>query len=138
MSVLLAPLPYLGAILMYWFTSAGLFRDAEGAPPSNWSWRFVAPVMVGGLTPLALAAKNGLDAVQRAALLSATAAAIVFTIVAMGLLREQKFFRVQLKISDGDGKNPRLEWRHLFVGAGTLILVYAALMNVLVAAAASD
>jgi hypothetical protein len=135
-SVLLAPLPYVGAIVMYWFTSASLFRDAEGVAPSNWNWRLVAPVMVGGLTPLALAAKSGLDGVQRGALLSATAAAIVFTLVGMGLLRDdKKFFRLQLALSEGDAKNPRaLKWRILVI-AGTLVLVYGAIVNVLVAAA---
>ena len=139
MSVLLAPLPYVGAIVMYWFTSASLFRDAEGAVPSNWSWRLIAPVMVGGLTPLALAAKNGLDGVQRGALLTATAAAIVFTLVGMGLLRDdRKFFRLQLALSEGNAKNPRaLKWK-ILVMVGTLVLLYGAIVNILVAAANGD
>lgn len=138
MSVLLAPLPYVGAIMMYWFTSSNLFNEPREVAPSNWNWRFIAPVMVGGLTPLALAAKNGLDPTQRGALLSATAAAIIYTLVGMGRLQNQrKFFRLQLELSEGNAKNPRaLRWR-IWVAVGTAVLIYGAAVNIIVAAASS-
>lgn len=134
MLLLLAALPYIGAVVVYWLNTANLFRDAEVMAPSNWNWRLVAPVMVGGLTPLALAAKTGLMDEERWLLLSATGVAILYTLVSMGVLRgERKFFRLQIAIGFGDKKFrnwPR--WRPVAL-MGSLVLVYAATVNMIVA-----
>jgi hypothetical protein len=132
--LLLAALPYIGALVVYWVNSDALFRDAGASAPSNWNWRLVTPVMVGGLTPLALAAKSGLPDGERWLLLSATGLAILYALVSMGTLRDsKKFFRLQLPIGMGNHtfhKWPK--WRVLLL-VGSLVFIYAATVNMVVA-----
>lgn len=136
MLLLLAALPYVGALAVYWLNTDALFRDAGAAAPSNWNWRLVTPVMVGGLTPLALAAKSGLQDEQRWLLLSATGLAILYTLISMGIFRDsKKFFQLQLPTGMGNRafrKWPR--WR-AFLLVGSLVLIYAAVVNMVVAVA---
>jgi len=132
--LLLAALPYAGALVVYWLNTDALFRDAGATAPSNWNWRLVTPVMVGGLTPLALAAKSGLQDEQRWLLLSATGLAMLYTLVSMGVFRDpQKFFQLQLPVGIGDRtlrKWPK--WR-AFLLVGSLVFIYAAVVNMVVA-----
>jgi hypothetical protein len=134
MFVLLATLPYIGAIAMYWLTTGDLFRDARGVVPSNWNWRLVAPVMIGGLTPLALAAKGGVDRADRGLLLTATGLAILFTLIGMGVLRDGKrFFGLQTSLTIGTRKLSRVpRWRVILI-VGTILLCYGGTVNVIVA-----
>ncbi len=134
MFVLLAALPYVGTIALYWLTTSDLFRDAKGIVPSNWNWRLVAPVMVGGLTPLALASRSGVDSSERGLLLTATGLAILFTLIGMGVLRDGKrFFGLQTLLTVGGKKFSRVpRWRVVLI-VGTLILCYGAVINVIVA-----
>lgn len=134
MLLLLAALPYVGALAVYWLNTAALFRDAEATAPSNWNWRLVTPVMVGGLTPLALAAKSGLQDDQRWLLLSATGLAMLYTLISMGIFRDtKKFFRLQLPA--GVGNHAFHKWPKwcAFTLVGSLVLVYAAVVNMVVA-----
>jgi hypothetical protein len=134
--VLLALLPYGGTIALYWLTSADLFREGRGAAPSNWNWRLVAPIVVGGLTPLALAARSDVGGSDRGWLLSATGVAILFALICMTLLRnDERFFGLQLEVVIKRKKIGRLpRWRVLVAG-GTLLLCYGAAVNVVAAAA---
>jgi hypothetical protein len=134
MFVLLAALPYVGTIALYWLTTGDLFRDAKGVVPSNWNWRLVAPVMIGGLTPVALAAKSGLNNSDRGLLLTATGLAILFTLIGMGVLRDgRRFFGLQMPVSIGTRKFNRIpRWRVVLI-AGSVLLCYGAVINVIVA-----
>lgn len=137
MLVLLAALPYAGAIAMYWLTASNLFKEANGVVPGNWNWRLVAPVMVGGLTPLALAPRDGLTSTERGLLLSGTALAIVYTLVCMTVLRDgKKFFRVQIPVTSR-GKSRLSRWRVMLL-VGTAVLCWGAAANVIVVGASGD
>jgi hypothetical protein len=134
MRFLLAGLPYVAAIALYWLTASNMVTDAKGEVPSNWNWRLVGPVMVGGLTPLALAASDGVDGSQQAILLSAPAIAIVFTVVLMAALWDGSgFFRLQRPISAGPVNYTRFPRWRVVVLAGTAVLGYGAVVNVMVA-----
>lgn len=134
MFVLLAALPYIAAIALYVMTAKDLVRDAEGEVPSNWNWKLVAPVVVGALTPLALAASDGVSTADRGVLLSVTGLAIVFGIVAMTAMRGQyAFFRLQRPVSLGRVKFTNVPRWKIIVGAGAVILCYGAVVNVLIA-----
>jgi hypothetical protein len=132
--VLLAALPYAATVIAYWIGTGALFR-AQTAP-SSWSWRLIGPVLVGGFTPIALAAKTGLADGERWLLLSATGVAVFFTLVGMGLLREESYyFKLQVAVGIGSrrfAKWPR--WRFVMV-LGSLVLAYGATVNVIVAGA---
>ena len=132
--MLLAALPYVAALAVYWVNTDALFRDAGAVAPSNWNLRIVTPVLVAGITPLALAAKSGLHDHQRWLLLSATGIAMLYTLISLGILRDsKKFFRLQLPLGVGERtftKWPR--WRG-FLMVGTLVVVYAAVVNMVVA-----
>jgi len=132
--MLLAALPYVATIALYWLTTNDLIRDAEGEIPSNWNWRLVVPVLVGGLTPLALAASDSVTPANRTLLLSATALAILFTVLFMAALRDGSgFFKLQRPISIGSLNLARFpRWRLILV-VGTAILCYGAVANVVVA-----
>jgi len=132
--VLLAALPYVATIALYWLTTSGLIKDAEGEAPSNWNWRLVAPVLVGGLTPLALAASDSVTGSNRTFLLSTTALAILFTVLLMAALQVGSgFFKLQRPISIGSLNLTRFpRWRLILV-VGTAILCYGAVTNVIVA-----
>jgi hypothetical protein len=132
--MLLAALPYAGAIAMYWLTVTNVFKEAKGTVPDNWNWRLVAPVMVGGLTPLALAPRDGLDSTERGLLLSVTALAIFFTLICMTVLRDdKKFFRMQIPVTVLD-RSLLPRWRTMLL-LGTLVLCWGAVVNVVVAGA---
>lgn len=134
MLLLLAALPYLGTLAVYWLNTAALFRDAGATAPSNWNWRLVTPVMVGGLTPLALAAKSGLQDEQRWLLLSATGLAMLYTLISMGVYRDtQKFFRLQLPVGVGNRTFRKWPKWGAFLLVGSLVLIYAAIVNMVVA-----
>jgi hypothetical protein len=132
--LLLAALPYVGALAVYWLNADALFRDAGATAPSNWNWRLVTPVMVGGLTPLALAAKSGLPDEQRWLLLSATGLAILYTLISMGIFRDSKKF-FQLQLPAGMGNHTFRKWPkwRAFLLVGSLVLIYAAVVNMVVA-----
>lgn len=120
---------------MYWQAAASLFGDATTVVPSNWSWRLVAPVVAGGLAPLAVAASGGLDDSQRVLLLVASGVASLFSLVCMGFLRRDETFFSLKKTFTVLGKNvfnlPR--WG-IVAAAGTLVLCCVGGINVLVAA----
>jgi len=132
--VLLAALPYVATIIYYWIGTGAIFR-AQTAP-SSWSWRLIGPVLVGGFTPIALAAKAGLQDGERWLLLSATGVAVLFTLVGMGLLREEShYFKLQVAVGIGSRsftKWPR--WKFVML-LGSLVLAYGAAVNVIVAGA---
>ncbi|MGO9760576.1 MAG: hypothetical protein ACLP1Q_04865 [Solirubrobacteraceae bacterium] len=131
---LLAVVPYLGSVAMYWFTASDLFGGSDSEPPSNWNWRFVVPVLVGGLTPLALAARNNVNGNDRAFLVLAAMAGIMFTIITMGVLKKEKsFFRIQDPIAIKRTKYDRLPRWRLIVGVGTLLLCCGAAANIVAA-----
>ena len=135
MLVLLAALPYVSAIALYWLTANDLVADADGEIPSNWNWRLVAPVMVAGFTPLALATSEGVSSSDRNLLISATAVAMFFTAVFMTALRDKSgFFRIQRPISVNSVNFTRLARWKAIVAIGTVILCYGAVVNVFVAA----
>jgi hypothetical protein len=132
--LLLATFPYIGAIALYWQASSNLFRGAKGEPPSNWSWLLVAPVILGGLTPLALAGRSDLTGSERALLLTATALAILFALVYMGMLRDgQKFFHLQVPLTVRGRTFDRVPRWYLLIFLGSAVLCYGAVVNLMVA-----
>lgn len=133
MLTLLAALPYVAAIALYWLTTGDAVGDAEGEAPSNWKWRFVGPVMVGGLTPLALAATNGISGASRTLLLLTTAMAILFTVLIMAAVKESHFFRLLRPLSIGAVNFSRFPRWRIIVVVGTAVLCYGAVVNVIVA-----
>jgi hypothetical protein len=134
MSVLLAVLPYVASIGLYGFTAKDVVSSGEGEAPSNWNWKLVVPVVVGALTPLALAASDGLSGTERGALLSVTGVAIVFGIGAMTLMRDESaFFGLQQPVFVGKAKLTNIPRWKLLVGTGAIVLCYGAVVNVIVA-----
>jgi len=133
--VLLALIPYVASVIMYAVASTELFREHSGLDaPSNWNWRFVAPVTLGGLTPLSLAARHGIDSGDRFMLLTEPAVAILYTIIAMSTLRDVDKFNALLKpVGTARVKYAKLPlWRIVWM-AGALIILYGAVINVVVA-----
>jgi uncharacterized membrane protein len=134
MLALLAVVPYLVSVALYWFTASDLFGDSGSEPPSNWNWRFVVPVLVGGFTPLALAAKTNINGSDRAFLVLAAVAVIVFTIITMGALRkERSFFRIQDPVAFKRMVYDHIPRWWLIVGVGTLLLCCGAAANIVAA-----
>jgi hypothetical protein len=132
-SVLLATLPYIVAVATYSATAHQLFRGRPQAPPSNWAWLLVAPVAIGGLTPLSLASKANLESSGRALLLSAAALAALFVVLVLNFLRsDRRFWWLERIVSVGNREIRSLRWRHVFVGLGSAILVYGAAVNIIV------
>jgi hypothetical protein len=134
--LLLALVPYIVAIILYWQTASDLFADAKDRAPGSWSWRLLSPVLLGGLIPLALAARNEISAGQRVLLLTVTAAALVYTILGMAFLRGgERFFGIQTPVAlSGHQFNFLVPWR-LIVFFGSVILAYGATATVVVAGA---
>jgi hypothetical protein len=133
---LLAACPYIAALASYWASAWDLFRTENETAPPNWNWRLVAPVLAGGLTPLALASKQtGIDATERGLLLSSVAAAILFVVVLLPFLQGNKpYLWLQRAIPIGRRELRWLPWRRFFVGLGSVILVYGASVNIAVSA----
>lgn len=134
MSVLLAGVPYAAAILVYWRTIANMFREAEGKPPANWSWRLMSPVMVSGLTPLALLPREGLSSDERSLLVLGPILGAFFMIAGMSILRDNtKFYRMQIHVT-AFGRNRMPRW-HVIVLLGSAILLASGVINVAVVGA---
>lgn len=132
--MLLALIPYVASIIMYAMASGEIFRAGGTETPTNWNWRFVAPVTVAGLTPLSLAARHGVSSGDRSLLLSEPAIAIIYTIIAMSSLRDSdRFHSLQKPIGTATIKFSRLlRWRLVWF-MGALIVMYGAVINVIVA-----
>jgi hypothetical protein len=132
-SVLLGLAPYAVAIVVYCVNTADIFGGSRPGAPSNWNWRLVAPVVVGGLTPLGLASSTEIAGSERGLLLSGTAAAVVFGVLTLSVLRSDRaYFRVQLPVTVGQQALRWLPWRHVIVGVGIVILAYCATTNLVV------
>lgn len=134
--LLLALIPYIVAIILYWQTAFDLFADAKTRAPGSWNWRLLSPVLLGGLTPLALAARDEIRTGQRVLLLTVTALALVYTIVGMTFLRGgERFFDIQTPVAlAGHQFKFLLRWR-LIVIFGSAILAYGSVATVIVAGA---
>ncbi len=132
--MLLALIPYIASIIMYAMASAELFHAHSDDTPTNWNWRFVAPITLAGLTPLSLAARHGVTSGDRSLLLSEPAIAIIYTIVAMSSLRDSdRFYSLQKPVGTTTVKFTRLpRWRLVWC-IGALIIIYGAVINVIVA-----
>ena len=134
--LLLALVPYLVAIILYWQAASDLFADAKTRAPGNWSWRLLSPVLLGGLTPLALAAREDISSGQRVLLLTVSVFAIVYTILGMSFLRGgQRFFNIQTSVAIAGHKFSFLLRWHLIVFLGSVILAYGSVATVIVAGA---
>lgn len=133
MQLLLAVLPYCAAVAVYWQTASSLFSESRTTVPSNWNWRLVFPVAVGGLTPLALAAKSGLDSDERGLLLSVPGVSIIFSVVFMGALwGTARYYWAREPIHFLRRWRSAPRWLAV-VATGSMVLVYGATTNVIVA-----
>lgn len=137
MSVLfLALVPYVVAIVLYWQMASDLFADAKKRAPGSWNWRLLSPVLLGGLTPLALAAREDITSGQRVLLITVSVFAIVYTILGMSLLRgRQRFFDIQTPVAVAGHKFDFLPRWCLVAFLGSTILAYGAVVTVIVAGA---
>lgn len=132
MLVLLGVFPYLASGLLYAFGFRDLFRDSRGSPPTNWVLRLVAPVIVSGLTPLVILSNPSVDESDRALVALSPAAAILFVVTALSLLRDASAFsRLHLPVRVGDWEL-LLKRRHALIVVGLLVIGYGAVTDLYV------
>jgi hypothetical protein len=129
MRVLLALLPYVGSTFIYGLNAADLFATAGGKLPSYAAWRLSAPVLVGGgLTPLAVAVDTNREDIDL--LVSPIAFAIVYLLLQLALLRDQRrFLRLYRPLVVGGRELSGLTPRRIVVVLGVLVIWYGAAIN---------
>jgi hypothetical protein len=146
MFVLLAVVPYAVTVVFYALDSNDLFRRAAGQIPPNAALRLIVPVIIGGLTPLALASKNtGLSGSDRLILSSATAFSAMYVVVVLIALRSATVFLslyhpFRLRRPTVCLHPLRLGWpsvqlprgRHVLVSLGLAVIAYGAGVNIAV------
>ncbi len=95
----------------------------------------MAPVIVAGLTPLAILSAHGVSDSKRELLAVSPAAGILFALVVLSLLRDAAaFFRLHLPIRIGDWEMAWLPRRRALMIVGLLVITYGAVTNLYVTA----
>jgi hypothetical protein len=134
-SVLLGALPFAAAIIANWMIVSDAFRLGAGESTEVVSYGGVllAPVAIGGLTPIALAAHKGVSGSDQQLLWLATALVLVFCGLAQVALSDGR--RAQ-RLQHGLSLGPvTLEWLpgwRLVLLLGSALLVFAAVISVVV------
>jgi NO-binding membrane sensor protein with MHYT domain len=136
MLVLLAAIPYAVAIVSNWLTVGQTFKPgtSRGVEPGSWSTALLVPVAIGGLTPIALAARKGVSSYDRGLLGLSVALSIAFAVVTMVTLADpDRALKLQNDVTIGRMNLPWLpRWRLVLI-IGSLLLVFGAVTNVIVA-----
>jgi hypothetical protein len=133
--VLLAALPYAAAIIANWVIVSDAFRlDAgESAEAVSYGGVLLAPVALGGLIPIALAAHKGVSSSDQHLLWLATALTLFFcSITQVALSGGHRAQRLQHGLSLGP---VTLEWLpawRIVLLLGSALLVFAAVISVIV------
>jgi len=131
--VLLAVFPYLASLAVYLFNARDLFLNTR--PPPHWTWRLSAPVMIAGLTPLALASKtSAVSSGEQNLLLLAPALGVMYAVLAFGRFREKDFLALHRPFTFFDREIKFLSRRRFWIGLGALVIAYAAAANIYVSA----
>jgi hypothetical protein len=136
MLVLLAGLPYLVAIIANWLTVGQIFRPGESSQPQPgvWSAFRLAPIAIGGLTPIALLARKGVSSSDRGLLALAAVLAVAFSVIALVAFADtNRALRLQRPVRiSGHSWSWLLGWRLILI-LGSLLLGFAAVSNIIVA-----
>lgn len=127
--MLLSVLPYVAVITVYVDTYRTLFAQRSAPRPDAWRWLLVRPVLIGTLTPLALAGKMGLASGTRIWLLSAVGFGIVATLLSLTWLRDNAYPRLFLPVRCGRWTTKFPSHRLLLV-CGIALIGYAGCLNV--------
>lgn len=136
MLVLLAAVPYAVAILANWLIVSQIFRPGEvsEAQPGMWTAFLLTPVAIGGLTPIALAARKGVSSSDRDLLALAAVLAFAFTVVALVAFSDSgRALRLQRPVSlRGMSVSWLPGWRLVLI-LGSVLLAFGAITNIIVA-----
>jgi hypothetical protein len=134
-SVLLAALPYAAAIIVNWLIVSDAFRPGadDSTEAASYGGVLLAPVAIGGLTPVALAAHKGVSSADQQLLWLATALALLFCGIAqVALSGGQRARRLQHSLSLGPVNLDWLPGWRLVLLLGSALLVFAAIISVIV------
>jgi hypothetical protein len=134
-SVLLAVLPYAAAIAANWLIVSDAFRPGadESSEAASYGGVLLAPVAIGGLTPVALAAHKGVSSTDRQLLWLSAALALFFCgVTQVALSGGQRAHRLQHGLSLGPVNLDWLPGWRLVLLLGSSLLVFAAVISVIV------
>jgi hypothetical protein len=131
MSVLLACLPYVASISLYWMACRDLFYGTQGDVPAGWQLRVAAPVIMAGFTPLVIASKKN----EAVGLLScATGFVLLCVVLFYGVTRRgnSAFFHMRRPVAIAGWRLPWLKlWVLTFV-TGVAVIVFSAAVTIFV------
>jgi hypothetical protein len=136
MLVLLAALPYAVATAANWLIVGQAFRTGDGgeAEPGIRNALLLAPVAIGGLTPMALVARRNVSGSDRALLSLAAILAVAFTVLlTLALSDTDRALSLQKEVAFGRVRLSRIERWQVVLVIGSVLLLFGAVANIIVA-----
>jgi hypothetical protein len=134
MLMLLAGLPYIVAIAVNWLIVGQSFRAGGDPQPGIRNALLLAPVAIGGLTPIALLARKGVSGADRGLLALVALLAVAFSIISLVALGDtRRALKLQKQVGFGGMTIRWLRGWQLMLALGSLLLGLGAAANIIVA-----
>lgn len=96
MLVFIALIPFVLAMASYVRSYRDLFVPLQEKEPTSWQWKASQPILTSAVSPLVLAAKEGLAAVDILLLIGVSLGALVaFTLISISMARVS-YFKTQV------------------------------------------
>jgi hypothetical protein len=132
--VLLAALPYLVAIVVNWMIVSQSFRPGGESEPGIRNALLLAPVAIGGLTPLVLLARKGVSNSDKGLLALAAVLAVAFCVIILVALGDTaRALKLQDKVTIGGMVIRWLRGWQLILACGSALLIFGGVASIVVA-----
>jgi protein-S-isoprenylcysteine O-methyltransferase Ste14 len=130
MHVWLSAVPYIASLTVYISGLRELFYPLAFPEPRGWQWRVARPVLIAGLTPLAVAGTDGPTTGERTSLIALACAASLVVILIMTSLHRARFSTMKDPFGSGERELTWLTPVSLVTWIGVLMIVAAAVGNI--------